>query len=85
MKKWSYKYLLILVMLAICGLLCAFMWQYGFLAVLITVLASVLLIVWSVYFYGVFTGLVYADNKLIRFFRPRLDWCNLWALLRPSR
>ena len=67
MKKWSYKYLMASVMLIICVLLCIFMSNYGFVAVLVTAIAGALLILWSSFFFGILTGLLYADHKLIRF------------------
>ena len=67
MKKWFYKYLLGFVMLLITGLLCAVMWQFGAWAVFFTFLGGIALTAWAVFFFGVFTGLIYADRKLIRF------------------
>ena len=67
MKKGFYKYLMAFVMLAITVLACIALWTQGFWPVFITALSGVLLTVWAVVFFGVFTGLIYADRKLIRF------------------
>ncbi|MBQ5910774.1 MAG: DHH family phosphoesterase [Clostridia bacterium] len=67
MKKFSHKYTLAGVMALICAALLAFMWQYGFVAVLVCIIASLLLIAWSVFAFKFFTGLMYADYKLYRF------------------
>ena len=67
MKKWFYKYLMMFVMLAITVLICALMWNHGFWPVFITAIGGLLLTAFAVFFFGVFTGLIYADHKLIRF------------------
>ncbi len=67
MKKWFYKYLMMFVMLAITVLTCALLWNHGFWPVFIAAVGGLLLTTWAVFFFGVFTGLIYADHKLIRF------------------
>ncbi|MBQ1187203.1 MAG: DHH family phosphoesterase [Clostridia bacterium] len=76
MKRFTYKYIVAVVMAVICVALCAFMWQYGFVAVLVSAVASILLIAWSVFSFKLFAGLMYADYKLYRFtkkFKKHLD------------
>ncbi len=67
MKKFSYKLIMALVMALILLFLCAFMWQYGFIALLITALSGALLIFWAIFSFNLFTGMFFADYKLVRF------------------
>lgn len=67
MKKFSYRLIIILVMLALCVLLCVSMAQYGLIAVLISAGISLLLILWVGLTFNFFSGLMFADHKLVRF------------------
>lgn len=67
MRKFSYRILIVPVMIVLCLLLCVFMSQYGTIAVLISAGVSLLLIAWVVLIFNLFAGLMFADYKLVRF------------------
>lgn len=56
-------------MIILCVLLCVAMAQYGLMAVLISAGVSLLLILWVALTFNILAGLMFADNKLVRFTR----------------
>lgn len=67
MKKFSYKLIMALIMALIFIPLCAFMYGYGFTALLITAFSGALLILCAVFSFNIYTGMLFADYKLLRF------------------
>lgn len=67
MKKASYKLIIALVMALILICLCAFMYSYGLVALLITAFSGALLILWAVFSFNIYAGMLFADYKLLRF------------------
>ena len=67
MKKLSYKTLMFAVILALCTLLCFFMFKQTIVAGLVAIVFSAGIIVWSVISFNIFAGLSFIDFKLIRF------------------
>lgn len=67
MKKFSYKLIMSLVMTLIFIPLCAFMYSYGFTALLITAFSGALLILCAFFSFNIYTGMLFADYKLLRF------------------
>ena len=61
MKKFSYKLITALAMSVILFALCAFMSRYGFIAILVTALFGILLILWTIISFNLFTGMLFAD------------------------
>ena len=67
MKRFSYRVLIVAITLALCALLCAALYKYGFVAMFIAVIFSLLLSAWVALSYSLFAGMMYADYKLVRF------------------
>ena len=67
MKKFSYKLIMALIMALIFIPICAFMYGYGFTALLITAFSGALLILCAVFSFNIYTGMLFADYKLLRF------------------
>lgn len=67
MKRHRGKYALTIVVVLICALLCASMWQFGAVAVLICAAGGVLITAWSLFAFKLLSGMLFADYKLHRF------------------